>query len=96
MPHTSKRLVMTPICPYKYHVQSIILPKDEKTYIDINHDNSPYGITIDGQTFLEFNELKKQVVIENADVTLDMIYPTDYNFYKLLEKKLNFGGTFAK
>jgi NAD+ kinase len=96
LPYKSDLVVMTPICPYKYHVQSIILPRSEETYIDISHDHSPYGITIDGQEFIEFDEIQEKIIIKASSKKLNIIYPEDYNFYGLIQSKLNFGGTFAK
>lgn len=96
LPYKSDLMVMTPICPYKYHVQSIILPRTTETFINIVKDNSPYGITVDGQQYIEFKESQQTITIKNSCQKLNLIYPEDYNFYGILQNKLNFGGSFDK
>jgi NAD+ kinase len=96
LPHKSDLLVLTPICPYKYKVHSLILPKNEDTFINITKDDSPYGITIDGQKFIEFEDLNKTLIIKKSSKTLNIIYPEDFNFYNIIQTKLNFGEIFVK
>ena len=95
LPYKSDLLVLTPICPYKYKVHSLILPRNEETYINITKDDSPYGITIDGQQFIEFEDLNKILTIRKSSRTLNIIYPEDFNFYNIIQAKLNFGESFV-
>jgi NAD+ kinase len=92
----SNMKVITPICPYKTYVQPLVLPYEETLTISLTKDSASYGITIDGQHYFPFEDHHEKIVVKPSKQSLTILYHKDYNFFELLQNKLNFGGTLVK
>lgn len=88
-------IVLTPLCPVKLGMRPIIIPNDRQLVIRLETEwraeKKPVVLTIDGQVTIN---LKKgdSVRIRKSERCFPMIRMQGHNYYRMLQKKLNWGG----
>lgn len=87
-------IVLTPLCPVKLGMRPIIIPSDRQIQIlletEWRAEKKPVVLTIDGQLTVN---LKKgdSIRIRKSQRRFTMIRMQGHNYYKMLQKKLNWG-----
>ena len=87
-------LVLSPICPFALTNRPIVVPDSSVIRVQLTTRNADEDvrITLDGQTGYS---IKSGDILEakKADIPVKLIQAPEKDYYQLLRKKLNWGGT---
>ena len=78
---------VTPICPVSVGIKTIVLHSENILRIKVDSHNEKVYLSVDGQSVIEINN-GEEVVIEILPRKCNLIKFEDYNYFKLLRKKI--------
>ena len=83
-------VVMTPICPFTLTNRPIVVPDHATIELALRDDNEGVVLSLDGQTGYPMHA-RDQVRIVKSETTLDLVQPTNRNYFDVLRDKLKWG-----
>lgn len=83
-------VVMTPICPFTLTNRPIVVPDHATIELALRDDNEGVVLSLDGQTGYPMHA-RDQVRIVKSETTLDLVQPTNRNYFDVLRTKLKWG-----
>ncbi|PJC37352.1 NAD(+) kinase [Candidatus Peregrinibacteria bacterium CG_4_9_14_0_2_um_filter_53_11] len=87
--------VLTPLCPVKLGARPIVIPDDRQITITLETqwraERKPIVLTVDGQITVNLKR-GDLVRIRRSSRAFRMIRLAGHNYYRMLSKKLNWGG----
>ena len=84
--------VLTPICPHTLAQRPLVLKLENSLFIDGQEEAQ---LCLDGQVFFNLSK-KDRVKINKSTLKAKIIFPNNYDFFKILTLKLNWGGNKKK
>jgi NAD+ kinase len=86
--------VVTPICPHVLTNRSVIVSNRSTIRLKASHRSAeqPISLSIDGQEPIHFH-IGDDVTVKAADVTLPLVFPSNFTFAGVLRAKLGWSGT---
>ena len=82
--------LLTPLCPHSLTIRPLILPSDLKIEVRVpKHKGNVYAI-FDGQESYELNE-NDSIVVTQSKNTVHFVKSSNYSYFEILQKKLNWG-----
>ena len=87
-----KVFILTAICPHTLSQRPLVVPSDKEIKILPEQTKQAINInlTLDGQNTFALKQ-KDIIKIKQSKQTLKILYPKDYDFFKTLTTKLNWG-----
>jgi len=82
-------ITLTPICPHTLTHRPLVIPARGKVGI-VLHSGEDVTLTIDGQVGVSL-EVGAEVICTESDYRVDLIQPTERNFFEVLHQKLKWG-----
>lgn len=83
-------VVMTPICPFTLTNRPIVVPDHATIELALRDDNEGVVLSLDGQTGYPMHA-RDHVRIVKSETTLDLVQPTNRNYFDVLRTKLKWG-----
>jgi len=84
--------ILTPICPFTLTNRPLIVHDESTIKIElVTRSYEVVTLTIDGQVGVDFSKEDNVILSKSVYKTL-LIRPKDYSFYKVLKRKLGWGG----
>jgi NAD+ kinase len=84
-------LVLAPICPHTLSDRPIVIPGTSITDIELgDEDTDSAAVSCDGEV-TGLIESGDKLRIAVADERVELIHPTDYDYYSILRSKLHWG-----
>src|SRR5262245_55239075 len=80
-------MLITPICPFTLSNRPIVVPDDAVIELRLMTDQEDVALTLDGQVGFPL-KLGDRVVIQKSRTTLNLIQPSNRNYYDVLRDKL--------
>lgn len=88
-------IVIVPMNPHTLSSRPIVVPGFSEIVILVGeHNQAQAMVTCDGHSHAEL-ETGDRIVIRKKAELLDLLHPTDFNFYERCRSKLGWGGTFV-
>jgi NAD+ kinase len=86
--------VVTPICPHVLTNRSVVVSNRSTIRLKASHRSAeqPISLSIDGQEPFHFH-IGDDVTVKAADVTLPLVFPSNFTFAGVLRAKLGWSGT---
>lgn len=81
-------LILTPICPHTLAVRPLVVPGDHTVAVRALERTEDLVITMDGQVAQEL-DAGDEVRVNRSDVQIPLIRFSDQNFFRTLQRKLN-------
>jgi len=83
-------IIITPICPHSLTFRPLVVPDNAAISVQLLTPHMDTYVTIDGQTALPFN-FEDVLSLKIHPKQLTMLVDPEWNYYKLLYDKLNWG-----
>ena len=86
--------VVTPICPHVLTNRSVVVSNRSTIRLKASHRSAeqPISLSIDGQEPIHF-QIGDDVTVKAADVTLPLVFPSNFTFAGVLRAKLGWSGS---
>ncbi|MFY9984046.1 MAG: NAD(+)/NADH kinase [Chthoniobacterales bacterium] len=86
--------VVTPICPHVLTNRSVVVSNRSTIRLKASHRSAqqPISLSIDGQEPIHFH-IGDDVTVKAADVTLPLVFPSNFTFAGVLRAKLGWSGS---
>lgn len=86
--------VVTPICPHVLTNRSVVVSNRSTIRLKASHRSAqqPISLSIDGQEPIHFH-IEDDVTVKAADVTLPLVFPSNFTFAGVLRAKLGWSGS---
>jgi NAD+ kinase len=86
--------VVTPICPHVLTNRSVVVSNRSTIRLKASHRSAeqPISLSIDGQEAIHF-QIGDDVTVKAADVTLPLVFPSNFTFAGVLRAKLGWSGS---
>jgi len=94
-PVTSDAMIITPLYPHSLSVRPIVLNGGESLEIELVEAGQETMLTIDGQEASSIGEGEK-IRIGKSERPTRLLVRSDYSFYDLVRRKLQWGGVLRK
>jgi NAD+ kinase len=88
---TVPAIVVTPICPHMLTNRPIVLPDHLEITIRLPNNPEEVYLTLDGQEALPLTEAGK-VVVRKSEHTVCLIHSPNKDYFRVLRRKLKWGG----
>jgi len=88
---TLDNIIITPICPHSLSNRPIVVDGNVKIRLKIKNDDERVFLTCDGQVGKRMSG-GEEILIEKANHSVNLIVPSDRNYFALLREKLGWGG----
>ena len=85
----SKNLLITPISPHNLSLRSIIISEKSKIKLEIEKQKYNFLVSMDSRSYTFKGDQK--FIIEKSNFNINLIHPNNFDFFKTLRKKLNWG-----
>lgn len=85
----SKNLLITPISPHNLSLRSIIISEKSKIKLEIEKQKYNFLVSMDSRSYTFKGDHK--FVVEKSNFNINLIHPNNFDFFKTLRKKLNWG-----
>ncbi len=85
----SKNLLITPISPHNLSLRSIIISEKSKIKLEIEKQKYNFLVSMDSRSYTFKGDQK--FIIEKSNFNVNLIHPNNFDFFKTLRKKLNWG-----
>jgi len=82
-------ITLTPICPHTLTHRPLVIPAKAKVGI-VLHSGEDVTLTIDGQVGVSL-QVGAEVICTESEYHVDLIQPTERNFFEVLHQKLKWG-----
>lgn len=83
-------VVLTPICPFTLTNRPIVVPDSAEISLKLDDENEGVVLSLDGQTGFPMHARDK-VIIRKSETTLNLVQPTNRNYFDVLRDKLKWG-----
>jgi NAD+ kinase len=86
--------VVTPICPHVLTNRSVVVSNRSTIRLKASHRSAqqPISLSIDGQEPIHFH-IGDDVTVKAAEVTLPLVFPSNFTFAGVLRAKLGWSGS---
>lgn len=88
---TLDNIIITPICPHSLSNRPIVVDGNVKIRLKIKSDDERVFLTCDGQIGKRMAG-GEEILIEKSNHYVNLIVPSDRNYFALLREKLGWGG----
>lgn len=85
----SKNLLITPISPHNLSLRSIIISEKSKIKLEIEKQKYNFLVSMDSRSYTFKGDQK--FIVEKSNFNINLIHPNNFDFFKTLRKKLNWG-----
>jgi NAD+ kinase len=85
-----KAMIVTPICSFTLTNRPLVLPGEVKIDMTLRSVQDEVHLSVDGQVGLSLNH-EDRVHVERSRVVVQLIAPTDRNYFDVLRGKLKWG-----
>ncbi len=83
--------VLVPICPHKLDDRPLVIPGGAKLTLSIPADTGVDAAVSSDGTALGVLEYGQTLHVSRSSRRLELIHPSDYNYFSVLREKLNWG-----
>ena len=83
-------VVLTPICPFTLTNRPIVVPDHATIELKLHDENEGVVLSLDGQTGYPMRA-RDAVRIRKSSATLNLVQPTNRNYFDVLRDKLKWG-----
>ncbi|PYS71653.1 MAG: NAD(+) kinase [Acidobacteria bacterium] len=83
-------IVITPICPFTLSNRPIVVPDDAVIELRLKTDKEEVALTLDGQVGFPLR-VDDRVLIRKSRTTINLIQPSNRNYFDVLRDKLRWG-----
>lgn len=83
-------LVIAPICPHTLSDRPIVISANSTIEIRRVQDRAKAQVTCDGEMLGDLN-LHDRLQIEPSSLRINLLHPTDHDYYRILRSKLHWG-----
>ncbi|MCD6380236.1 NAD(+)/NADH kinase [bacterium] len=90
-----KAFLITPLCPHSLSVRPVVISGEQSFQVEVIEAAEKTLITIDGQETRDIHIGETLTFSKSSKVT-KLIVTENYNFYRLVRKKLKWGGVLRK
>tara|TARA_B100000287_G_scaffold429358_1_gene482507 strand:- start:3373 stop:4227 length:855 start_codon:yes stop_codon:yes gene_type:complete len=85
----TKNLLITPISPHNLGLRSIIISDSSKIKLKIENQKFNFLVSMDSRSYTFKGD--QTFIIEKSKFEINLIHPNNFDFFKTLRKKLNWG-----
>jgi NAD+ kinase len=83
-------VVLTPICPFTLTNRPIVVPDTAEIELVLNNENEGVVLSLDGQIGYQM-EVHDRIIIRKSETTLNLVKPSNRNYFDVLRDKLKWG-----
>ena len=83
-------VVITPICPFTLSNRPIVVTDNAEIELLLKTDNEEVALTLDGHVGFPM-QVEDRVVIRKSRTTVNIIQPSNRNYFDVLRDKLRWG-----